>query len=79
MFDFYMVYNGYMNNDNGIEQGLEGHYDFKAIRSNEEGLTINGKIVGQDPSKFDRSELYKKNFEKMGNSIENIKIIENFI
>jgi hypothetical protein len=79
MFEFYIVYNRDMNNDNGVAQGLEEYYDFKSIKSNVEGLTINGKIVGQDPSNFERSELYKKNFEKMGNSKENIKIIENFI
>lgn len=68
-----------MNNNNGVIKGLEEHYDFEAIKPGEKGLTINGRIVGQAPSNFERSELYKKNFEKMGNRRENIKVIKNFI
>ncbi len=75
-----MLYNRHMDNknNNGVIQGLEGHYDFDSIKEGG-GLTINGKTVGQDPSNFERSEIYKKNFDKMGNGTENIKIIKNFI
>jgi len=74
-----MVYNKDMNNDNGVIKGLEEHYDFEAINPKEKGFSVNGKIVGQDPSNFERSELYQKNFEKMGNKRENIKVIKNFL
>jgi hypothetical protein len=42
-------------------------------------LQINGKIVGFDPSTFDRSGSYVENFEKIGNSKYNIKVVENFL
>jgi hypothetical protein len=41
-------------------------------------LLINGVSVGMDPNSFDRSEIYKQNFEKMGKGKENIKVFEKF-
>lgn len=41
-------------------------------------LMLNGVSVGMSPDFFDRSEIYKQNFEKMGNGRENIKIFEKF-
>jgi Rps23 Pro-64 3,4-dihydroxylase Tpa1-like proline 4-hydroxylase len=57
----------------------EGHYDFSEIRKENDALIIHGKSVGQNPDTFERSQIYKQNFEKMGNGVENIKVIENFI
>lgn len=42
-------------------------------------LIINGIIVGLDPSNFERSDSYAKNFEKIGNNKENIKVINDFL
>lgn len=42
-------------------------------------LEINGKIVGFDPSNFERSDSYIANFEKIGSNKENIKVINNFL
>lgn len=53
-------------------------WDFDAIKLNNV-LVIDGKVVGQHPDDFDRSEIYKKNFEKIGNDAKNIKIVKNFI
>ena len=40
---------------------------------------INGVGVGKDPNGFERNETYKINFDKMGNSKDNIKVEHNFI
>jgi len=40
---------------------------------------INGIGVGKDPEFFERDNTYKNNFNLIGNSIHNIKIINNFI
>lgn len=53
-------------------------YDFDALKLNNV-LVVEGQVVGQHPNDFDRSEIYKRNFEKMGNDVKNIKIIKNFI
>lgn len=72
-----MVYNRIMNDNHGVA-GLERHYDFQSLKK-DKPLIIEGKIVGQHPDSFDRSEIYKQNFEKMGSGKENIKIVNNFI
>ena len=78
-----MVYNEDMsdndnsNNFSGMQK--EGYYDFSEIKQNNDALIIHGKSVGQNPESFDRSESYKQNFEKMGNGVENVKVIENFL
>lgn len=74
-----MVYNRDMNDNNGVIKGLEDHYDFNSLKPGSQGLVVNGKVVGQDPSNFQRSEIYKQNFDKMGSGKENIKIIPNFL
>jgi hypothetical protein len=43
------------------------------------GYIVNNIPVGQDPSEIERSSRYNEFFEKVGNSLENIKIIPNFI
>lgn len=53
-------------------------YDFEALNARSV-LIVENQVVGQHPDDFDRSDVYKKNFEKMGNSVHNIKIIKNFI
>jgi hypothetical protein len=40
---------------------------------------IDGIGVGKDPDSFDRDNVYKENFIKIGNSKDNIKTIKNFI
>lgn len=67
-----------MTDNHGVVNGLEKHYDFNSMKQ-DKPLIIEGKIVGQDPESFERSEIYKQNFEKMGSGKENIKIINNFI
>lgn len=47
--------------------------------SGENILKINDEIVGFAPTNFERSDSYKINFDKIGNGIENIKIINNFL
>ncbi len=75
-----MVYNEYMNAENSfVGMKKEGHYDFSEIKQNNDALIIHGKSVGQNPDSFDRSDSYKQNFEKMGNGVENVKVIENFL
>ena len=41
--------------------------------------TINGQGVGRDPDSFMRDKAYDHNFNKLGNSIENIKVFNNFL
>lgn len=53
-------------------------YKIESING-ENVLRINNEVVGFAPTNFERSDSYKINFEKMGNGIENIKIINNFI
>lgn len=40
---------------------------------------IDGIGVGRDPQSIKRTEKYKINFDKMGNSSENIKVFNNFM
>lgn len=54
------------------------HNDIESDRS-ENLLEINGKIVGFDPSNFERSDSYVENFEKIGNNKDNIKVVNNFL
>ena len=60
------------------------YYDFESIEEmaenpEDDALFINGKVVGKNPKFFKRSETYQQNFEKIGNSSENIKVINNFV
>jgi hypothetical protein len=41
--------------------------------------TVNGVGVGKDPNSISRTDTYKNNFDKIGNSKENIKVAHNFI
>lgn len=68
---FIMVYNVSMT-----EKTSE--YSFEGIRS-DKPFVVNGVVVGQDPSMFDRSDIYKQNFEKIGYGRENIKVVNNFL
>lgn len=43
------------------------------------GLIINGIGVGGNPEDFTRDDIYNNNFDKIGNSSSNIKIINNFV
>jgi hypothetical protein len=40
---------------------------------------INGIGVGRDPNSIERKDSYSVNFEKIGNSKDNIKVFNNFI
>ena len=40
---------------------------------------VNGKPVGNDPPSIERNHSYMKFFHEVGNSVENIKIIPNFL
>jgi Rps23 Pro-64 3,4-dihydroxylase Tpa1-like proline 4-hydroxylase len=54
------------------------HNDMESGRS-ENILIINGKVVGFDPSNFERSDSYVTNFNKIGNNKDNIKVINDFL
>jgi hypothetical protein len=43
------------------------------------GYIVNNIPVGQDPGEIERSSRYNEFFEKVGNSPENIKFVNNFI
>lgn len=40
---------------------------------------VNGKPVGNDPASIERSDSYMEFFNKVGNSVDNIKVINNFL
>lgn len=71
-----MVYNVIM--DPISKEKDTSTYNFEDLKSNN-AFIIEGQVVGQHPDEFDRSNIYKQNFEKMGNDVKNIKIIKNFI
>jgi hypothetical protein len=71
-----MVYN--VNMEPISKEEDTSTYNFDALKSNVPFI-VNGQVVGQHPDYFDRSEIYKQNFEKMGSDSKNIKIIKNFI
>jgi len=71
-----MVYNINMNPISKEEDTSK--YNFEALNARSV-FVVDNKVVGQHPDDFDRSEVYKRNFEKMGSGTENIKIIKNFI
>jgi hypothetical protein len=40
---------------------------------------VNGKPVGNDPASIERNESYLEFFHRLGNSVENIKTVPNFL
>lgn len=62
-----------------INARKEGYFDFTEMSMDQNALVIEGKSVGKSPDTIQRSDKYKENFEKIGNGIENIKIVKNFL
>jgi hypothetical protein len=43
------------------------------------GYEVNGQSVGRDPNSFVRDSSYNENFDKLGNSVTNVKVFHNFL
>jgi hypothetical protein len=40
---------------------------------------VNGKVVGNDPASIERTDSYIEFFNKIGNSVDNIKVVPDFL
>ena len=62
-----------------VDAKKEGYFDFTEMSKDQDSLVIEGKSVGKSPNTIERSDNYKENFAKMGDGVENIKVIKNFL
>lgn len=65
--------------DSFVNAQKKGYFDFTEMSKDQDALIIEGKSVGKSPDTIERSDNYKENFAKIGNGIENIKVVKNFL